>query len=320
VTVESDRTTYDTTFSTFRLTRTTEIAYVTVFLRPLKSARVPPPRVLDLSAEDSNVPNEARAAYEQGMEALEKGRADEALEKLKHAVEIHPKYLRALNDLGVLYLKLGRLDEASDAFSRALKVNGRFELAQLNLGTVLSRQGKHAEAAKLLGTLFGENPALPGARVAYADALYDDGRIADARKVLRAGLDNELLSRPLRAELYYKLGRALSREEKYTEAVAELRRALELEPQAANAQLLLGGALLQLKRDEDAERALLRAYDLAGREVGSAQLMLGEIYTRQHKYYLALHAFEQYLKDVPDAPNAAQIKELVAKLKATGKK
>ncbi len=35
----------------------------------------------------------------------------------------------------------------------------------------------------------------------------------------------------------------------------------------------------------------------------------------QQKYELALRAFEQYLKDVPAAPNAAQIKEVIEKIK-----
>lgn len=316
VTAVGDGSTYDTTVHTFRITRPNEIVYVTVFLRPPKSPKVPPPRVVDLSAYDTNVPAEARAAYDRGLAAVERGAAGDAVESLKRAVEIHPTYLRALNDLGVLYLKLNRLEEAADAFARALKVNARFELARLNLGTVLSRQGRHAEAARLLETLFRENPALPGARVAYAEALYDAGRPAEARKVLRAGLEDASTPRGARAELHYKLGRVLSREEKYAEAIKELQRAVELEPQAANAHLLLGGALLQLRREPEAERALLRAYELGGRDAGHAQLMLGDLYTRQRKYDAALRAFEQYLRDVPGAANAAQIGDVVAKLRA----
>jgi Flp pilus assembly protein TadD len=316
VTVAGDGSTYDTTVATFRLTRTSDVVYLPVFLHARKGAPVPPPRVVDLSADDTKVPEQARAAYGRGMESLGAGRTGDAIRELTRALELHPQYLRALNDLGVLYLKLGRLDEAGDAFGRALKLSPRFELARLNLGTVLGRQGRYAEAERLLETLFKENPSLPGARLAYADALFDAGKPADARKVLRAGLEDEKLDRATRAQLRYKLGRALAREEKYAEAVKELQAAIELEPRAANAQLLLGGALLQLKRDDEAERALLRAYEIGGGDAGSAQLMLGELYTRQRKYEPALRAFEQYLKDVPDAPNAAQIRGVAANLRA----
>ena len=315
VTAVGDGSTYATTVTTFRISRANDVVYVPVFLRAIKNPPAPRARVVDLSADDAGVPAEARAAYDAGVAAWGKGQADEAVAHMKRAVEAHPNYLRALNDLGVIYMKTGRLTEAGDALGRALKVNARFELARLNLGTVLNRQGKHAEAAALLETLFRENPALDGARVAYADALYDAGRLADARKVLRDGLEDKTLERPKRSELHYKLGRVLSREEKYADAVRELQRAVELDPQAANAHMLLGGGLVQLRREAEAERALLRAYELGGRDAGPAQLMLGELYTRQRKYDAGLRAFEQYLRDVPDARNAAQIRGVVTKLR-----
>lgn len=320
VTVDSDRQTFDTTIQMFRIIRTSDVAYIMVFLRPLKSAPVLRAKVLDVSALDANVPEEAQAAYKEGMEFVGKGQVENGIESLKRAVSLHPPFLRALNDLGVVYMKLNRLEEAADAFNRALKVNSRFAYARLNLGITLNRQGKHAEAAEMLETLFKENPVLPGVRSNFADALYDAGRFADTRKLLRAGLEDETLKREEKAELHYKLGRVLSREEKMPEAVAELQLATELEPTAVNAHLLLGGGLLQLKRTQEAEHALLRAYELGGSSAGHAQLLLGQLYFDQKKYDLALRAFEQYLKDVPDAQNAAQIKEVVGKLRGVANK
>lgn len=320
VTAVGDGSSYDTTVTNFRITRPGEIVYVTVFLRPLRRKPAPRPRVIDVSAEDANVPAEASAAYDRGIAAIEKGDAEMAVASLQRALELHPTYLRALNDLGVLYLKLSRLDEAADAFTRALKVNGRFELARLNLGMVLDRQGKYVEAVKLLGTLFRENPSLPGARLAYADVLYNASRFSEAEKILRAGLEDRSLGRGAQAELRYKLARALVRQDKFAEGVKELRRAAELEPQSANAQLLLGAALLQLKRDQEAERALLRAYELGARAMAHAQLLLGELYMRRGDNDLALRAFEQYLRDAPNVQNAAQVREVVAKLRAVTQK
>ncbi|MDT7603310.1 MAG: protein O-mannosyl-transferase [Acidobacteriota bacterium] len=317
VTVESDRVTYDTTTSVFRILRISDSIYQTIFLRPLKSAPVPRATVLDVSALDTNVPAEAQSAYNAGMDLIVKGQIDPGIESLKHAVTLYPQYLRAFNDLGVVYMKLNHLEEAADAFSRALQINSRFAYARLNLGITLNRQGKHAEAAKLLETLFKENPVLPAVRLNYADALYDAGRLAECGKLLRAGLEDPILTQKEKAELHYKLGRLLSREEKTTEAVKELQRAIELEPTAFNAHLLLGGNLIQLKRPEEAERSLLRAYELGGRSAGHAQLMLGQLYFGQKKYDLALNAFELYMKDVPDAQNAAQIKDVVTKLRAS---
>ncbi|MFN2598835.1 MAG: tetratricopeptide repeat protein [Pyrinomonadaceae bacterium] len=315
--VEGDRQSYDSTTYSFRILRVNDSSYYSVFLRALKSPPVPRAGVVDAAALDANVPEAARAAYEEGMGLVVKGQAEAGIESLKRAVSLYPQYLRALNDLGVVYLQLNRLDEAADAFTRALKVNSRFSYARLNLGVALNRQGKHAEAAQLLGRLFKENPTLGGARVSYADALYDAGQLAEAGKVLRSGLDDILLKDGEKADLHYRLGRVLSREEKFEDAISELRRALALQPTAYNAHLLLGGDLLRLNRLPEAERALLRAYELGGGDAAHAQLMLGQLYFTQKRYDLALRAFEQYLADAPAAQNAPQIREVVAKLKVT---
>jgi TolA-binding protein len=50
-----------------------------------------------------------------------------------------------------------------------------------------------------------------------------------------------------------------------------------------------------------------------------AQLLLGHLYISQNKLPEAQKAFEQYLKDLPSAPIAAQVTEMIASLKAAPK-
>ncbi len=292
------------------------ITYVPVFLNPLKGEGSPPKEVVDLAVFDAGVPDEARAAYEQGMKAVAEGKADVALNELKRALSLYPTYLRALNDLGVLYLKLKRLEEAAETFRQAIKLNRRFYYPRLNLGIVLNRQGKYREAAQVLGQLHKEAPTLTGLRFNYADALAGIGKLAEAKQQLREALNEASLDRIARSEIHFKLGVLLNREEHFAEAIIELEQAVALDPNAANAHLQLSGALLQVKRLEEAAARAVAAYQLGGSAVGAAQLLLGQIYFMQQKYGLALRAFEQYLKDVPAAPNAAQIKEVIEKIKA----
>jgi cytochrome c-type biogenesis protein CcmH/NrfG len=73
--------------------------------------------------------------------------------------------------------------------------------------------------------------------------------------------------------------------------------------------------LLQLKKYPEAELALQRAYAVGQQNMGNAQLMLGQLYTAQQKYDLALAAFEQYLKDMPNAANAAQVRSGIEMIK-----
>jgi tetratricopeptide (TPR) repeat protein len=108
----------------------------------------------------------------------------------------------------------------------------------------------------------------------------------------------------------------LSRQDRYGEAVKELETATQLDPNAANAHLLLGAGLLELKRYPEAERELLTAYQLNRGEMGNAQLFLGQLYLAEQKYESAQKALEQYLADIPNAPNASQIRTTIDKLKA----
>lgn len=317
VTVRGDGQTFGDTSATLRLVRGGGVTYTTVFLRPREGERLPPASVVNVAELDKAVPAAARESYERGMAAAAAGDAAAAVEGLRRAVELYPAYARALNDLGVLYIKLGRLDEAAESFRGALRSSPRFAHARLNLGIALNRQGKHRESGELLGPLYKESPQMPGVGAAYADALDGTNDLAGARKVLeRAIADTPGADRAARAELHYKFGRVLSRQGRDAESVEQLLRSVELAPEAANAQLLLGGGLLQLKRWDAAERALLRAYELGGASVGHAQLLLGQLYFERKDYARAARAFEQYLADVPRAENAGQIRELVAKLKA----
>ena len=314
VRIEGDGRTFGTTTARLRFLRG-QVNYIPIFLNAHKGPPLPPNEVVDASGFDADVPPEARAAYDRAMKAVGDGRAEEAMAELKKAIAAHPKYARALNDLGVLYLKLDRLDEAAETLARAAKVNRRFYLPRLNLGVVLNRQGKYAEAAEVLGRLHGESPSLPGLSLTYADALVGAGQPAKAKQVLNGALAAADLDRAARVEAHYKLGVILSREEDYAAAAAGLEEAVKLDPAAANVHLLLGGAYMQLRRPAEAERELLRAYELAGSGAGNAQLLLGQLYLSQQRLEPALRAYEQYLRDVPAAPNAEKVREVVEKIR-----
>lgn len=315
ITVESDGRTYDTTTTTFRIIRNTPV-YTPVFLRPYTGHTQPPPGVYDAATLDTNVPPAAHDAYEQAMKAVGQGETETALINFKRALDLEPRYLRARNDLGVLYLQLNRLDEAAETLRPAVKLNKHFLFPRLNLGVVLNRQGKFKEAAEVLSALHKDAPTLAGVRLPLAEALFGLGKLAEAKQLLTETLADPKLERAAQAEARFRLGAVLNREEHYAEAAKELEQATLLEPKSPATHLQFGGALIQLNRLAEAERELLRAYELGGKSAGAAQLLLGQVYYMQQKYERSLQAFEQYLKDVPDAPNAAQIDSTVAQLKA----
>jgi len=313
LTVEGDGRSFATTIATFRTFRNT-IVYVPVFLRPIESQKRNSPGVLDVT--DANVPAEARSLYQEAREKITKGEIATAIEDFKRALAIYPQYVRALNDLGVIYLQLNRFDEAASTFKQAIKIDQGFIYARLNLGLVLNRQQKHVEAAELLGKLVKENPNLTDALKPYAEALAETGRLSEAEKVLRTILQDTNVKNSIMAETHFRLGAVLNKQNRFAEAAVELKKAIELEPNAVMAHLQLGGALIQLNRLPEAEQELAKAYELGGSSAGAAQFLLGQVFYLESRYEPALKAFEQYLKDVPNAPNAEQVREVVAKIKA----
>lgn len=318
VTIQSDQRSYDTTTANFNVQGNTP-AYLTIFLKPLSASKSPINEVLDVTNFEGNVPKPAANAYKRAMSSVSTGRLEIAIGELRQAISLYPQYVRAHSDLGVIYMKLDRLDEAASSFRTAMDISKRFFYPRMNLGLVLNRQNKFKEAVEILRPLYEENHGIVEVRLAYANALSGAGQMLEAEKIFRSLLESKELAGPAKAGLHFKLGVGLNRQGKFTEAVAELEKAVSLNPQAPNAHLQLGGALLQVQQFESAERELLRAYELSGNTAAGAQLLLGHVYYAQKRFPDAQRAFEQYLKDLPGAPNAAQITQLIAELKASAK-
>src|SRR5215210_3489753 len=65
----------------------------------------------------------ARAFRNQGVEAYDAGRFEDAVGKFKQAIRLKPDYAQAFNDLGMAYVALNRHGEAIEPFRQAVSVN-----------------------------------------------------------------------------------------------------------------------------------------------------------------------------------------------------
>jgi len=312
ITVIGDGASYDTTTFSFK---EYGVYYIPIYLKPLSHQPSPPAKLVDLAEFDANIPDEARQAYEAAIRSFKEGQRDDAIRGLEHALEIYPNYFRALNDLGVIYMKMNKLDDATRMFERASKIAPRVYHPRLNLGIILTRRGKYKEAAALLDALYRENQSISEVRIALGDVLIALNRLDEAEPHLRSALLDSRLDRGAAGNAHYQLGLLFNKKQKYDSAVIELSQAVQSIPNAARIHLQLGGALLQLGRLDDAQRELSDAYRLGGKQMGGAQLMLGQIYFIEKKYENAQRAFEQYLVDVPNAPNAAEVRAFIERIK-----
>jgi tetratricopeptide (TPR) repeat protein len=316
VTIESDGQTYGTTTSRVRFDAGNPIE-IAIFLNPYVPPKSGKTGVIDVSEFEANIPSTARAAYKRGMTFFSEGNLEQAINSLEEAVADYPQYVRALNDLGVTLMKVDRLDEAAERLRSAVDIGKRLFHPRMNLGIVLNRQRKFTEAIEVLDPLYHEYHTVVEVNLAYAEALDGARKFADAENVYRAVMAAHKIDEKIYNLVEFKLGVLLNRAGRFREAAAELENVVTRDPTIVNAHLQLGGALMQLQRLDRAETELLRAYELGGPVAGAAQLLLGHVYYQQRRFKDAERAFEQYLTDIPSAPNATQVRTLIASLRST---
>lgn len=315
ITVESDGENYDTTSKSFDVTR--DGNFLRFQLNPLKHRASAPPSTVDAGDAQREVSPKARESYLSALALLREGKYQEAVEPLKRAIEIQKDYFIAHADLGVTYMKLNRLDLAEEALRKAIHLNNKVHVPQLNLGLLLNQQGKHKEAIEVLRRIEQRQPDLWEIQAPLIDAQIRLQQWSQAEDQIKKALgckDADVV------DLKIKMGTVQMRLGRFEPAAAVLREAATAQPDNATVQLNLGAALLQLANLAEAEKALLRAYELKGADAAGAQLLLGQLHFQKGDYPKAIQAFEIYLKDMPNAPNAAKVRESIDKLRQSGKK
>src|SRR5580692_3081367 len=161
--------------------------------------------------------------------AADSGNLPVALVLLQRATEVDPKSKIAWNNLGLIYLAQRENDKAIVAFQKQLEVNPYDQYAYNNLG-----------------------------RVDWNDRKYDDAVKAFSKQLENNPLDKFALA---------NLGQMYSEWHKYDLAAAELEKAAAVtqdnDPGAAELQVSLGDAYLNLGQDDKALATFDHAVELA---------------------------------------------------------
>jgi tetratricopeptide (TPR) repeat protein len=153
----------------------------------------------------------------------------------------------------------------------------------------------------------------PGYVMAHNDLgtqLLAQGKLAEATEELRkaVSLDAKAFNPAL------NLGIVLVHQHQFTEALAILRTANSLNPNSPAAQLYTGLAAMGLGDLEVAEKDFKAAHSMGGQPFAVALFHLGQLYLARGDKESALNAFTLYLREVPDAANAEQVRKTIAML------
>lgn len=183
------------------------------------------------------IPIRARELYEKALASAKAGERKRAVEQLKQAVSIYPKFTLALNELGVQYLNLGETEKAAEALRSALALEPDAFVLRLNYGIVLLQRRRFAEAEAELGHALRLSDASFAAHLYRGRALIGLVRYEEAeRECLRAlalGGEAARMAHRYLGAIYIERG-------ENARAVEALETYLRLDPKAVEAAQIRG--------------------------------------------------------------------------------
>jgi len=174
-----------------------------------------------------------------------------------------------------------------------------------------SQKGLAAEAIAHLRKAVEIYPNFVMARNDLGVQLLSQGNLEGAAQELQAAVNLDSHSfNPL-----LNLGIVFVQQHRFGEAATVLHKALSLEPNSPAARLYAGIASIALGDVDSAEKDLKTAYEVGGSHYALALFHLGQLYLSKGDRDSALSSFQLYLRAVPDAANAEQVRKTIAILR-----
>ena len=242
-------------------------------------------------------PDSVQARSNLGAALARMGRYDEAVEEYNRALTKSPNNPALLLNLGLAYYKTGRLAEAAARFERAASLAPHFkEQVTLLLASCYNNLGRYKDAVALLAPLEKNNGDDPGFDYLYGTALIGDNQNASGAAVIE-----RILSHGDSAEARLLRGTLELSAHDRDGALADLEKAIALNPRLPGAHARLGELLLS-KGDRD------RAHEVFAQELAldpdefTSNLNLGVLAKEDQDYPAARRYFERALKTRPNDP------------------
>lgn len=181
-----------------------------------------------VNAALAGVPRSAVELYNAALLSAETDN-QKAVQQLKAALAIHPKFVLALNELSIIYINLGDLGEAVETLREATKIAPDNFTLRLNLGYLLMQLKKPAEAERELHRATELTPGSALAHLYRARCLVSLVRYGEAenelQKVISLGGEHVPMA-------YRYLGALFNERGNKASSIKSLEKYLELAPNA----------------------------------------------------------------------------------------
>lgn len=225
--------------------------------------------------------------------------------------------MRGLPSILTVQLKEKTAENASQPATRVVST-GELDnrapskaVAHFNRASAYAREKRIEEA---IGELLKAIAIYPHYLVAHNDLgalLLGQGKLDAAAEALRAAIEIDQNSFNPRLNL----GIVLVQQHDFEAAKEMLKVAERLDPQSPAVRLYAGMALVGTGDLEAAEKELKTAYTLGGSPFALALFHLGQLYMTRDEREMALSSFAAYLRETPNAANAAQVRQLISMLR-----
>lgn len=191
-------------------------------------------------------PKKARPRYSLAIALYRQGRAAEALEEARKAVELGPRDTDAWFNLGRIleHPDTENLEEAVIAYRTAVRLGARDFMPLINCSFVLARLGRFDEARETLAPLLATSPDDPLVRLTAGRILLQEKKPEKALSHFKAAL----ILAPDMALAHESTGTALAQLGLFQKAGESFLKASELDPQNASAISNRGHSLYRLGR------------------------------------------------------------------------
>ncbi|PKU39208.1 transmembrane and tpr repeat-containing protein hypothetical protein [Limosa lapponica baueri] len=238
-----------------------------------------------------------------------KGAPERAVSHYRQAIRLSPAHHVAMVNLGRLHRSLGQNKEAEVWYKRALKVSRKPEILS-PLGALYYNTGRYEEALQVYREAASLQPSNKEIRLALAQVLAMMGRTKEAEK-----MTNHILNEDAEClECYRLLSAIYSKQEHYAKALEAIEKALQLKPKDPKviSELFFtkGNQLREQNLLDKAFESYKRAVEL-NPDQAQAWMNMGGIEHIKGSYITARGYYEKALQLVP---NSKLLKENLAKL------
>lgn len=174
------------------------------------------------------------------------------------AETLRPNEANYVLNVATLLERLGNYDLATAAFDSISPEDPIYPIASLGRAETLRAAGKSEAALEVLRQLAKAHPEMDDVHIALGDALRREERYAEAAEAYSVVIDRH--QPPTRAlwPLYFTRGTSYERLEEWEKSEADLRQALELEPDQPQVLNYLGYSFLELKTNLDEAMEMIR--------------------------------------------------------------